>query len=86
MDDSDKAGTDFASKAPLVYAAYEQTAFRDRFMPASLGINYTPCQAADAILATRDGPAIRKRGWKKRGKEEKGLSVKDKERKKEYRR
>lgn len=49
MDDSDKAGADFASKPNGAWAAaIGQTAYRDGFMPASLGINYTPCQAADA--------------------------------------
>lgn len=48
MDDSDKAGADFASKGNGARAANGQTAYRDGFMPASLGINYTPCQAADA--------------------------------------
>ena len=75
MDDSDKAGVDFASKALLVCMAYEKTAYRDGFIPASLGINYTPCQVADAVLVTSDGTAIRTRGsWKelekKGGKEE----------------
>lgn len=48
MDDSDKASADFASKGNGARAATDQTAYRDGFMPASLGINYTPCQAADA--------------------------------------
>lgn len=48
MDDSDKASADFASKGNGARAATGQTAYRDGFMPASLGINYTPCQAADA--------------------------------------
>jgi len=57
MDDSDKAGADFASKPSDAWAAViEQTAYRDGFMPASLGINYTPCQAADACSSDQRWP------------------------------
>jgi len=57
MDDSDKAGADFASKSSGARAtAIGQTAYRDGFMPASLGINYTPCQAADACSSDQRWP------------------------------
>lgn len=60
MDDSDKAGADFASKPNGAWAAaIGQTAYRDGFMPASLGINYTPCQAADARSSDQRWPRLR---------------------------
>lgn len=82
MDDSDKAGADFASKPNGAWAAaIGQTVYRDGFMPASLGINYTPCQAADArssdqrwlqlraapiVTAVRDGSGKEKERQEKR--------------------